>query len=70
MLRRALPLSLVAALVGGVTTGAAAAESTATVIIHTSLHDANCFGITMTVSRKDSAGRWTSGKVVTLKSVF
>jgi hypothetical protein len=70
MLRLALPLSLAAVLVGGVTTGAGAAESTATVIIHTSLHEESCFGITMTFSRKDSAGRWTSGKFVTLKGAF
>jgi hypothetical protein len=73
MSRFLLLLPLMAALGGCVTTsssGDVADSNTSTVLLHTSLHDANCFGISMTLTQKDEAGRWVPGKVVTAKGPF
>lgn len=49
---------------------AAPAEKTATVIIHTSLHEWNCLGINMGLAQKDASGRWVKGKTIILKGMF
>jgi len=67
-------LSMIAALGGCVTVSsisdAAPGEKAATVILYTSLHDWNCFGINMGLAQKDASGRWVRGKTIILKEMF
>jgi hypothetical protein len=79
MLRTLLWLPLAAALAGCVTTSsgtgsdAVRAEDQSTVLIHTSLHDAGCFGISMTLAQKDEQNRWvprTNKPVVNLSILY
>ena len=62
MFRVLFMLPLVVALAGCVTTStgsdAVRAEDQSTVLVHTSLHDAGCFGISMTLAQKDEQNRW------------
>jgi hypothetical protein len=49
------------------------AEGQSTVLIHTSLHDAGCFGISMTLAQKDEQNRWvpkSSNPVVNLTILY
>ena len=74
MLRLLLLLPVFAALSGCVTTSsgsdAVREENQSTVLLHTSLHDANCPGISMSLTQRDASGRWLYGRAVSLKTLF
>ena len=72
MFRFLLLLPLSAALAGCVTTGSETAreEGQSTVILHSSLQEMGCFGITMSLTQKDAAGRWVPLKTMDLKILY
>jgi hypothetical protein len=79
MFRLLFLVAAAAALGGCVTTGTGAgsdgvgADDQSTVLIHTSLHDAGCFGISMTLAQKDEQNRWvpkSSNPVVNLTILY
>src|SRR5947209_18399044 len=43
------------------------ADSKSIVLLHTSLHDARCASISMTLAQRDAAGRWVKADMVTIK---
>ena len=72
MFRFLLLLPLSAALAGCVTTGSEAVreEGQSTVILHSSLQEMGCFGITMSLTQRDAAGRWIPLKTEQLKILY
>ena len=74
MFRFWLLLPVMAALGGCVTTGVGTEPGReaelSTVLLHTSLQDAGCYGISMTLTQKDASGRWVPGKVLALKILY
>ena len=71
MFRFLVLLSLSAALAGCVTTGSEIVqEGQSTVILHSSLQEMGCFGITMSLTQKDVTGRWVPLKTMDLKVLY